>query len=259
MNITRRGFLKLSSAAIFSLAFPPRSSAAAIRIPVLMYHDIGFPADEYETVAPVQLGVQMEWLYAEGYRAISLAELGALSLRDAGRVVLITADDGHASFMDFAFPLLREYRFHATVNVVGSAVGGFVNENHPRLSWDECRYLMRSGLVEIGCHTFNHDVDLRAPRADALVEFNRKLAEDLLAFQNRYERELWKRAEIIAWPYGVYDSDSIVIARRAGFKYFLNSEGRPIMNEQDRYDVPRLVVNNTMDLAGFRRLFEDKR
>jgi peptidoglycan/xylan/chitin deacetylase (PgdA/CDA1 family) len=225
-----------------------------------MYHDIGVPANAYETVAPVQLGVQMEWLYAEGYRAISLAELGALSLRDAGRVVLITADDGHASFMDFAFPLLREYGFHATVNIVGRYVGGFVNENHPRLSWDECRYLMRSKLVDIGCHTFDlHDGNLLASRADALAEFNRKLAQDLVVFQNVYERELGKSADILAWPYGFYDSDSLAIARRAGFNYLLNSEGRPIMNEHDRHDVPRVAVNNTMNLAGFRTLFGDKR
>lgn len=249
----------MSSAAICSLAFPARSPAAAIRIPVLMYHDIAVPADEYETVAPVQLAVQMEWLYAEGYRAISLHELGALSFRDAGRVVLLTADDGHVSFMDFLFPLLREYRFHAAVNIVGRAVGGYVDENHPRLSWDECRYLMRSGLVEIGCHTYSHDADLRAPRTDALAAFNRKLAEDLVMFQTLYERELGKRAEIIAWPYGFYDGDSIAIARRAGFRYFLNSEGRPAMHEQDRHDIPRLVVNNTMNLAGFRRMFEDNR
>jgi len=256
MKVTRRGFLKLGGAALLSLALPDGAAVAVTRIPILMYHDLGTAAHERETVAPAQFAAQMEWLYAAGYSAVSVAELGALYARNAGKVVLITVDDGHVSFMDYAFYLLREYGFKATVNVVGGSVGGFVNENHPRLSWDECRYLMQSGLVEIGCHTYNlHDRDAHASPAASLAGFNEKLEQDLLRFQRVYARELGKNADILAWPYGLYDQKSVELAKKAGFKYLLSSEGRHVKYDADLSDMPRLTVDNTLDLAKFRNYF----
>jgi peptidoglycan/xylan/chitin deacetylase (PgdA/CDA1 family) len=259
MIITRRTFLKLGSAAVISLTLPTRPYAAGLRVPVLMYHHVGAPSREYETVLPAQFAAQMEWLYAEGYRAISVAELGALSDRDAGKTVLITADDGHVSFLEHAFYLLREYGFKATVNVIARYVGGYVNEDHPRLSWDECRYLMRSGLVEIGCHSFNlHEWETYPTTAQAISAFNAKLERDLDRFQRIYKRELGKSVDILAWPFGIYDQKSLEIARKAGFKYFLNSDNRYVERESERVDIPRLIMSNAVDLAKFRRMIEGK-
>jgi len=259
MMITRRGFLKLSGAALLSIALPQEPAAAELRIPVLMYHHIGAPSQEYETVAPAQFAAQMEWLYGEGYRAISVAELETLSVRDPGKVVLITADDGHTSFLDHAFYLLRDYGFKATVTIIGRHVGGFVDENHPRLSWDECRYLMQSGLIEIGCHSYNlHEQLGRSSMAAAIAGFNEKLEEDLGLFQQVYKREMGKSADILAWPYGIYDQRSVAIAKKAGFKYLLSSDERYVERESDRSDIPRIAVHNKMDLEKFRSMVERK-
>ena len=259
MIISRRGFLKLSGAALISIALPEGTGAAAFRVPVLMYHHFEALSQEYETVAPVQFAAQMEWLYGEGYRAISVAELATLPVRDAGKVVLITADDGHTSFIDYAFYLLREYGFKATVTVTGRHAGSFVNEYHPRLSWDECRYLAQSGLVEIGCHTYDlHAQEDRASPEAALADFNGKLEDDLNRFQQLYRRELGKSADILAWPYGRYDRKSIEIARKAGFTYLLNSDGRYVERDSDRSEIPRLAVHGRMDLQSFRSMVERK-
>lgn len=260
MNITRRSFLKLSSAALMSLALPNGSPAAVSRIPVLMYHDIATPSNEIETVAAAQFAAQMEWLHAEGYRAVSVAELAALRAHNTGKVVLITADDGHVSFMDYAFYLLREYGFKATVNVIGRYVGGFSTSNHPCLSWDELRYLMQSGLVEVGCHTYDlHNRDERALPAVSLADFNSRLERDLLQFQRIYSEQLGKKAEILAWPYGMYSIESVRIAKKAGFNYLLNSDVRPVKYERDLTDIPRIPVKNSVSLAKFRGLFEENR
>jgi peptidoglycan/xylan/chitin deacetylase (PgdA/CDA1 family) len=259
MTITRRDFLKLGSAAVISLALPAPSPAAVFRIPVLMYHHIGAPSKEYETVLPAQFAAQMEWLYTEGYRAISIAELGELSVQNAEKTVLITVDDGQVSFIEYAFYLLREYGFKATANVIGRYVGGYVDENHPRFSWDECRYLMKSGLVDIGCHSYNlHDWNGYPSMAAAISAFNAKLEQDLTRFQQVYKRELGKSADILAWPFGIYDQKSLEIARKAGFKYFLNSDNRYVEHERERVDIPRLIVHNAVDLAKFRSMIERK-
>jgi peptidoglycan/xylan/chitin deacetylase (PgdA/CDA1 family) len=115
----------------------------------------------------------MEWLYSNGYSAISLSRLKDSQLPE--KAVVITFDDGYASFMDFSFPLLQSYRFKATINIIGNAVGSYLPMagNRPMLSWDEYRYLTAGGIVDLGCHTFKlhafrHRGVLDVPEKNAL-------------------------------------------------------------------------------------------
>lgn len=257
MNLTRREFLKLGGAAVLFLPFPEYAAAEAVTIPVLMYHDISHQVREQETVLPPLFAAQMEWLYGEGYRAISLGELDSLDVESARHVVIITFDDGYTSFMDYAFPLLAEYGFKATINIIGRYVGGFVSGNDPRISWDECRYLIRSGLVEIGCHTYDlHTWYGRATRTSAVAAFNEKLVQDLSLFQGEYMKEIGRPARILAWPYGMHDSKSIEIAKQAGFHYLLSSDNRHFVKDRDQYDIPRLSIEHDTDIRLFRERIE---
>ena len=66
MNLTRRQFLKFSGAAVLMLAVPRHGQAQAVRIPVLLYHDLSIHPGEEETVMPSAFASQMEWLYGMG-------------------------------------------------------------------------------------------------------------------------------------------------------------------------------------------------
>jgi len=236
MSLTRRAFLKLSGAAVASLPFIRHAAAAGVNVPVLMYHDISHQQREEETVSPALFAAQMEWLYGAGYRAISFAELGSLTEEKAKRAVIITFDDGYASFMDYAYPLFTEYAFKSTINLIGSLQGG----GEPLLSWDECRFLVQDGLVEIGCHTYDlHRWRGDLPRSEALASFNEHLPQDLARFQQVYARELGRRAKVLAWPYGIYDDTSIKIARQAGFDMILSSRHRYFGLNDSRADMLR--------------------
>lgn len=257
MNLTRRDFLKLGSVAVVSLSLTEYATADAVKIPVLMYHEISHEIREKETVSPPLFAAQMEWLYGAGYRALSFRELDSLDAKSARRAVVITFDDGYSSFMDHAFPLIAEYGFKATINMIGSAVGGFVSGKDPRLSWDECRFLTKSGLVEIGCHTYGlHSWYGRLPRPRAVTAFDEKLEQDLSVFQGFYRKEMGRPANILAWPYGMHDRKSIEIAKHAGFSFILNSERGYFVKGSDQYDIPRLLINNDTSLGLFRELIE---
>jgi len=253
MNLTRRQFLTLSGATVLSLSLPWYVAGAVVRIPVLMYHDISVHLNELETVMPSVFASQMEWLSAMGYRAISFEELDSLEADSAKRALIITFDDGYASFMDYVFPLLTEYRFKATVNIIGKAVGSVSSSHHPMLSWDECRYLMQSGLVDIGCHTYGlHVWGGWSTPATAITPFNERLKKDLAAFQEQCNKELGRPANILAWPYGMYDGRSIEIAQREGFRYILTSNRGYLEKNGDRSAIPRRSVNHDVNLASFR-------
>lgn len=255
MSLTRREFIKLSGAVVASLPFSGYASAYTENIPVLMYHDITYEQQEEETVSPALFAAQMEWLYGAGYHAISFEDLGSLSPESAKRAVIITFDDGYATFMDYAYPLFTEYGFKSTINVIGKYAGGFISGGDARLSWDECRFLIADGLVEIGCHTYDlHAWRGQLSRAEAIAAFNEQLPKDLSAFQEVYARELGRPARILAWPYGRYDDNSIRIAKRAGFQFILSSRHRYFNQNDGLDDVPRFTIDNKAPLPLFRKI-----
>ena len=126
-----------------------------------------------------------------------------------------------------------------------------------RLSWDECRFLAASGIVEIGCHTYDlHAWHGNLSRADAIAAFNERLPQDLSAFQEVYASEMGRPARILAWPYGRYDGNSIMIAKRAGFHYILSSNHRYFEASDSRLDVPRFTIDTNAPLPLFRKIVE---
>lgn len=256
MSMTRRTFLKITGAAALSTAALPYTLDAAgsepslIRVPVLLYHTISDLVHDDYTISPSTFSAQMEWLYASGYRALTLKDAGEFLRRDAGRAVVITFDDGDTSFIDYAFPLLKEYGFTATMNIIGKAVETHkhIDIDRPVMSWDECRYLLASGLIELGCHSYA----LHSP-GGVLTASYEAIGADLERFQEHARKELGRPCTTLAWPYGIYDAKCIEIARRAGFTHLLTSRRGFLEKGSDMSDLPRLNVNNAFDLASFRK------
>ncbi len=80
------------------------------------------------------------------------------------KAVLLTFDDGYRSFYTHVYPLLRAFDYPAVLSVVGSFLD--VPPGHRSVtatdlvaredfvSWEQLREMRRSGLVEIGSHTY---------------------------------------------------------------------------------------------------------
>jgi peptidoglycan/xylan/chitin deacetylase (PgdA/CDA1 family) len=249
LDMTRRFFLTAMATA---LVLPKKvfagDSAHPASIPVLLYHDIAFESSDDYTITPALFAAQMEWLYANGYKAISFADLDKESSLE--KTVIITFDDGYASFITYAFPFLRAYGFKATINIIGEYVGSYITERGDRLtlSWDEYRYLSASGLVSLGSHTdrlhvFSHQG--AAGVSDAV------LLEDLQQFQNIFKQEMGTPSEIIAWPYGFYNERSIAVAGKAGFHYFLTSKTGYYHHTDNFTEIPRIPISKNDQLFTF--------
>jgi peptidoglycan/xylan/chitin deacetylase (PgdA/CDA1 family) len=252
MALTRREFLKAGGLAALSLPFLRIAGARAGEVPVLLYHDI---SDSYAgpyTVPPALFAAQMEWLFSEGCRVVTLREAGRLRGNAPGKTVVVTFDDGYASFLDYAFPLLEAYGFSATINIAGAAAGRYwemaPGVNRPMLSWDEYRHLAASGLVELGCHSY----DLHRP-GGVMAATPGALREDLARFQDRITGETGRRAEVLAWPFGIYDEHSVIEAKRAGFRYLLTSREGLWTGGSRTDEIPRLNIGGPLDLASFRQ------
>ncbi len=255
MSMTRRTFLKLGGAAALGASALARTlsageaSARALNIPVLLYHNLSNEVHDDFTLSPSSFAAQMEWLYANGYRALAMNEGAGFLSGNTGQAIMITFDDGYTSFMDFAFPFLRAYGFKATLNVIGKVVDDHaLFGRKPMVSWDECRYLVESGLVEIGCHSYGlHTV------GGVLAASYPQIESDLNRFQETFKREIGKACTTIAWPYGIYDAICIDIARRTGFRYMLTSREGYVDRKTLTDPFPRLNINDRLDLISFQQ------
>jgi peptidoglycan/xylan/chitin deacetylase (PgdA/CDA1 family) len=134
-------------------------------IPVLMYHRIGPPQPNMPpslTVSAERFRQQADWLARHQYTAISLEQWQSALEGKLHRPVLLTFDDAYADLCEHAFPILREYGFHATVFVVSSLLGG-INEWDvkqgcaacPLMSAEQILYWSTQG-IEFGAHTRTH-------------------------------------------------------------------------------------------------------
>jgi peptidoglycan/xylan/chitin deacetylase (PgdA/CDA1 family) len=251
IDLTRRAFLQTVAGVLIlpKISFAQAPPVCTFAIPVLLYHDISFRmGNDYNTVTPGLFAAQMEWLYANGYKAISFADVGTESSLE--KAIIITFDDGYASFVQYAFPFLRAYGFKATINIIGQYVGSFLldSDARPMLSWDEYRYLATSGLVSIGCHTDRLHISHNKGAAGVS---NEVLLEDLEGFQNILKQEMGAPSEIIAWPYGFYNEQSISVARKTGFHYSLTSKDGLYMKDMSSMEIPRINISEKDHLFTF--------
>ena len=170
---------------------------------ILTYHAIE-PGPGPLFVEPGLFRRHLDCLVAEGARVMKLSELAAAarSGRIPERAVAITFDDGFASVVEDAAPLLEERGFPATVFCVAGHVG--TENDWPTQPADaprrrlagqrELQELVRAGL-EIGCHGFEHAPldDLDGP----------DLEDELVTARALLEWAVDRPVRSLAYPYGV--------------------------------------------------------
>ena len=77
--------------------------------------------------------------------------------------MLLTFDDGYSSFYKLVFPLLRAYKYPATLAIVGSwmeqrekVMSGARQVERPRFrTLEQLKEIAASGLVEIASHSYD--------------------------------------------------------------------------------------------------------
>ncbi len=195
-------------------------------VPVLVYHNIGPQARGRLVIAVKTFEEQMRYLKAQGYRVVSVRELyGFISFKQQlpRRAVVLTFDDGYTSFLQYAYPILKELGFAATLFVYTDYVGAGRNA----LTWDELRFLAGEGF-DIQAHSKTHG-DLRRKPGEPEADYARRMKAELGDPQALFERHLGRRAEVLAYPYGYQDDELIQKSKEYGYAaaFTVHREGNP--------------------------------
>jgi peptidoglycan/xylan/chitin deacetylase (PgdA/CDA1 family) len=213
-------------------------------IPVLVYHRVGPvpPGHPHpDTFVPArEFDRQLAALRALGYESVSAEEYeAALDGRapKARKPVLITFDDGSATTLTQAAPILERRGFSAVLFMVTESLGrpaGWDGETedggHRQLTDEELKKLLELGWT-IGSHTRTH------PRLDSLDDA--ALEAEISGSKAQLERLLGREVAWFAYPYGRHDERVAAAARRGGYKLAFATE----TGTGGRYSVPRRVIN----------------
>jgi peptidoglycan/xylan/chitin deacetylase (PgdA/CDA1 family) len=183
-------------------------------VPVLVYHNLADRARGRMVMAGSSFEQQMRYLKANGYRVISLSDLVEwmqLGRQLPRRAVVLTFDDGYRAFKQWAYPVLRELGFTATLFVYTDYVGAGRNA----MTWEDLRQLIAEGF-DVQAHSKTHG-DLKRAPGEAEPQHRRRLAQELAEPQEIFQRNLGRRSHVLAYPYGSWDEDVLTRAREAGY------------------------------------------
>lgn len=220
---------------------------AAPGFDILMYHQVGpfLPMREHRaTYCHVdRFRAHMAWLRRLGCHVCSLQE----AWRDlqAGclppRTVVLTFDDGYENFRQYAWPVLQEHGWTASVYLIASAIGGRADwlrqaghEAAPLLDWPAIRALRREG-VHFGSHALHH-----VPLA-ALPPLRQR--RELRVSRLRLEDGLGEAVTEICYPYGSHDRVTLEAAAEVGYRFGVTCVRARVRSGWDPLALPRKAVS----------------
>jgi len=185
-------------------------------VPILCYHRFGDSCESNLCVSRETFAAQLEYLKQNDYHVISLAQLTEfLEYRAAipAKSVVITIDDGYRSIYDIAYPLLKQYRYPATLFIYTD----FIQATSMAMTWDQVRRMKADGF-EIGSHSITHaDLTLKKNDEDEGAFLARVTAE-IVESKKIIDQELNQDTVFFAFPYGIYNQLTVELSQKAGYR-----------------------------------------
>lgn len=237
--------------------FRPTVSWSESRI--LMYHMVREPVERGRfnkmRVSPDLFRRQVEWLARDGWTFCFLSELIAETAPAKEKRVALTFDDGFRDNLTNALPVLREFNAKATLFPVVNRAPGFdwstqKKASHaggelgrePKLSDEEIRAMLASGLIELGGHSVNHANLPAIPEEEAWREISGCKAS--------LEETFGIEVKTFCYPFGLLGEREVALAQRAGFVGAVTT--REGVGGDDPFRLPRVKISGKEGMFAFR-------
>ncbi|MDI3269737.1 MAG: polysaccharide deacetylase family protein, partial [Bacillota bacterium] len=215
-------------------------------VPILMYHQIGDPPPDHPWpdlyVSRETFAAQLDWLEEKGFHPLTLKEV--LSAWHEGRAlppnpVVITFDDGYASTVEVALPLLQQHSFQATLFLQGNILGrpGAVTETMVQ-TW------LQAGM-ELGSHTMRHLDLTRVSEKDREGEVG--------GSRSFLEKTFAVPVLTFAYPAGRSNEKARAMVEEAGYEAAVTTRPGCAQATDDLFLLPRLRISGGDTLEAFAR------
>lgn len=162
--------------------------------------------------------------YVSIYSAIERPEM---------RNMTVTFDDGLLDVYTHAYPILKQYKIPFTIFITTSLIGqdGYLN-------LQQIKELSNDPLVTIGSHCVHHKP------LKGLTYDNQKI--ELIQSHSELEKIIGKGVDLIAYPYGQYDKNTLeILEKNKIYKYGFVAEKGPInLQNKNPHLLPRVGIDN---------------
>lgn len=233
----------------------------AEKIPVLLYHHLLKEEDiaiygwqNNSSILSVEsFNSQMDYLYKNGYYTATLNELEEFlkgNIQLPKKTVVITFDDGYLSNGVYAYPVLKEYGFRASIFMRG------IYSQGPQKSFDPStsqvialRELHKyQDVFEYGCHGYDlHELD------EFGIPLIKSLPRDLVIKDLQKNKSLFN-TNYIAYPFGGYDEYSLSYMDELGYKLGFTVEKGYVDRSLSKYELPRFIISPYTSMASFQKI-----
>jgi len=188
-----------------------------MKVPALTYHKVSETWELPLTMMrPRAFRRQMEFLQKKGYRGCSLKEYLA---KPSKNLFVITFDDAYENIFTFAYPILKNLGFTATVFPVTDYIG---RQNTWDISPGDIRIFhmnaqqicrLHTAGWEIASHGQSHKVMTLLSSADIKNELtvSKSILEDLLG----------DTVDTFCFPFGVSDDNIVSACKKAGYSHLV--------------------------------------
>ncbi|WP_253205916.1 polysaccharide deacetylase family protein [Clostridium estertheticum] len=177
-------------------------------IPVLQYHSISYDKGNPICIPIKKFDEQMKYLKDNNYYTITLTNLYEYLMNNTPiprKSVVITFDDGYDNNYTAMFPVLKKYKFKATIFVISSLI-----DVHSNMLTSKQLIEMDKYGIDIESHTAHHD-NLK------LISKDNQL-KTLIKSKKYLEKTLNKKINFFAYPYGGFNKNAIEALKECGYK-----------------------------------------
>ena len=251
---------------------------------VIGYHEIinteNALIPEY-AVSTTQFQQHIDWLKKNGFHFINVDQLiqahqGKYSLPT--KPVLLTVDDGYASFYQNAYPIIKANKIPVVLAVVGSWLepkedqsidfSGEQIQRNQMLFWAELKEMQDSGLVEMASHSYNlhrgivgnPQGNLEPAAVTRLYDPKSASYEDDSHYQQRISNDFkqnnqlliahgLKSPRIMVWPYGHYNMQTVKIAKQLGMPVAISLDDGADSAKSSLGQLNRILIEGNMTTA----------
>ena len=217
-------------------------------VPILVYHNLGPQAKGRLVIGVKSFEEQMRYLKSQGYRVVSLKEFleyTALKRQLPRKSVVLSFDDGYKAFLQYAYPILKELGFTATLFVYTDYVGA----GNSALNWADLKKLASEGF-DIEAHSKSHG-NMRRASGESADEYSKRLAAELNLPRELFFKNLGYYPPLLAYPYGSQDDAVVRRTKESGYAaaFTVRRQGNPSFVEPLR--IHRSQIYSEMTLEDF--------
>ena len=237
----------------------PKATTDDSGVSILAYHRFGPAVTDAMTVRTGTFRWQLDYLKQHHYTIIPLRGLISY-LRAEGpapspQSVVITVDDGHESVFTDMLPVVREYQVPVTLFIYPSAIS---NASYA-MTWKQLDTLRGTGFFDIQSHTYWHPNFKTEQRRLSRAAYRTFAAMQLIKPRTVLEDKLGVEADLLAWPFGIYDDELIGMACDAGYIAGFTLDRRLVTGHERIMALPRFLVTDSATGRAFTSMLPRER